>query len=89
MLLIDAIGMVGCTWQEGICSEGEYPVYALTNKNGGMCVRNGDPVPNGFAAYPDGRVPKSVNDKYDRWPLAKTYPWRDEVDPKLLRLYGN
>jgi hypothetical protein len=90
MLLVAALLtplMSGCDLlgQEGQCSAGEFPVYATSNPNGGDCVKNGHKIPPGFAAYPEGRVPKYVGDKYDRWPLAKDYPWKDEVDPRLRK----
>jgi len=66
--------------EEHVCSGGEFPVYATSNSTGATCVKDGDPAPDGFAAYPKGRVPEVVGDRYDRWPLAKNYPWRDEVD---------
>ena len=77
----------GClAWgPEYVCSEGEFPVYSLTHRYGGTCVREGGRIPAGFAAYPPRRVPRVVGDRYDRWPLAPSYPWRHEVDPALLR----
>lgn len=85
--LLAAAGVPGCgwEWQEGMCSEGEFPVYAVSNSHGGQCITDGEPVPDGLAAYPPGRVPEHVGDEYDRWPLAPDYPWRDEVAPELLR----
>lgn len=63
-----------------MCIEGEQPVYAVDNPNGKTCIADGAAPPEGFATYPENRVPKKVGDEYDRWPLADDYPWPDEVD---------
>ena len=80
------LSATGCRpYDEHVCASGEVPVYAVDNPTGAQCIpRRADP-PTGFATYPEGRVPAVVGDRYDRWPLADDYPWRDEVDPDLLR----
>ncbi|RMB57772.1 hypothetical protein [Tessaracoccus antarcticus] len=78
MVLFTALS--GCTlFQDDMCVEGEQPVYALNHPNGGACIADEAPVPEGFAKYPEKRVPHKVGDQYDRWPLAEDYPWADEV----------
>ncbi|MEO5653797.1 MAG: hypothetical protein ABIN79_03430 [Marmoricola sp.] len=81
-----ALGVSGCQLiTEHMCSDGEYPTYALDNPDGAYCEKDGRQPEPGFAAYPEKRVPQVVGDKYDRWPLAEDYPWRDEVDPALRK----
>ena len=70
----------GCTlFQDDMCVAGEQPLYEINHPNGGVCIADDAPVPEGFAKYPAKRVPQKVGDQYDRWPLAKDYPWADEV----------
>ncbi len=79
-VLLSLSALSGCTWlQDDMCSAGEQPLYEIGHPNGGVCIANGEAVPDGFAKYPEKRVPQKVGDKYDRWPLAEDYPWPDEV----------
>lgn len=79
-LLLSLSVLSGCDLlADDMCSEGEEPVYALDNPTGGTCISNGAMPPDGFATYPEQRVPQKVGDEFDRWPLAKDYPWADEV----------
>jgi len=83
-VLLSLTATAGCLeWEEGMCSEGEVPLYSIEYRSGGQCIAEGGPVPDGMATYPPGRVPQMVGDKYDRWPLGKKYPWADEVRPGL------
>ncbi|MGV8845890.1 hypothetical protein [Tessaracoccus sp.] len=65
--------------QDDMCIPGEQPIYAVDNPNGKSCIADDATVPDGFATYPEKRVPQKVGDEYDRWPLAEDYPWPDEV----------
>ncbi|ROR90998.1 hypothetical protein EDD33_1856 [Nocardioides aurantiacus] len=79
-VVIGVPALAGCLFgPERMCSQGQYPVYALDNPTGAYCETNGQPPQPGFASYPPKRVPKVVGDQYDRWPLAQDYPWKDEV----------
>lgn len=79
-VLLSLSALSGCTlFQDNMCFEGEQPLYVIDNPDGKTCIAIGDAIPDGFAAYPENRVPQKVGDKYDRWPMAKDYPWADEV----------
>ncbi|MGW2046933.1 SCO0607 family lipoprotein [Streptomyces sp. NPDC001858] len=58
--------LTGCSlaYEENICSNGEYPVLAV-GSTGSSCVTNGEEPPAGTARYPEGKVPKQVDDKWD------------------------
>ncbi|MGI8522915.1 MAG: hypothetical protein ACR2K3_06350 [Nocardioides sp.] len=87
-LVAAATSLTACEfYTEHLCFASQYPVYAITNHHGRDCVRDGRSPRPGFAAFPPGRVPSVVGDRYDRWPLAKSYPWRDEVDPSVIARY--
>lgn len=58
-------------------------MYALDNPYGSHCAQDGFAVSGVWARYPPKRVPDVVGDKYDRWPLAKDYPWADEVSAEV------
>jgi hypothetical protein len=62
----------GCTLKEAICRGGEYPVKAVGNTTGRMCVADGQQPPAGFVRYPAGKVPKYVDDQWDKY-------WRDKI----------
>lgn len=80
LLSLAALG--GCDLPpDDVCSQGMRPVYAVDNATGKTCVEDRDAAPEGYADYPEQRVPQTVGDKYDRWPLAEDYPWADEVTP--------
>ncbi|MDT9699369.1 SCO0607 family lipoprotein [Streptomyces sp. P17] len=62
-----ALALTGCSgweYREDICSSGEYPVMTV-NGTGSACVANGDEPPAGYVRYPEGKVPKQVDDKWD------------------------
>ncbi len=78
--LLALSALSGCgLFQDDMCFEGEQPLYALDNPNAGLCIADGEKVPDGFATYLENRVPQKVGDEYDRWPLAEDYPWADEI----------
>src|SRR5262249_52382457 len=56
----------GCSFQDAICSSGEYPVTAVGGI-GGACVPVGKNPPAGTVRYPKGEVPQHVGDKWDRY----------------------
>ncbi|MEV1068157.1 hypothetical protein [Streptomyces sp. NPDC050263] len=58
--------LTGCSlsFQDAICSNGEYPVLAVGD-TGSSCVTNSEEPPTGTMRYPDGKVPKHVDDKWD------------------------
>ncbi len=56
----------GCGFREAICSSGEYPVAAVRSP-GRACVEDGQAPPAGFVRFPEGKVPKHVDDEWDRY----------------------
>jgi hypothetical protein len=58
--------MGGCT-ADAMCSSGEYPVKAVRSTTGGACVPDGQDPPAGYVRYPQGKVPKHVDDEWDRY----------------------
>lgn len=68
----------GCSIRERICSSGEYPVKAVGNKTGRTCVPDGQDPPAGYVRYPEGKVPRYVDDTWDQY-------WRTVVVDE----YGN
>jgi hypothetical protein len=57
----------GCGFREAICSSGEYPVAAVRSTTGRACVADGRTPPSGYVRFPDGKIPKHVSDKWDRY----------------------
>jgi hypothetical protein len=62
-----AVAMGGCPAREQICRSGEYPVKAVGNKTGRTCVPDGQDPPAGYVRYPPDKVPKHVDDEWDRY----------------------
>ncbi|CAL9637198.1 SCO0607 family lipoprotein [Streptomyces sp. enrichment culture] len=59
--------LTGCSlleYRENICRSGEYPVLAVNNSGSG-CVTDGEAPPPGYARYPEGKVPRQVDDEWD------------------------
>jgi hypothetical protein len=56
----------GCGFHEAICASGEYPVAAV-GSTGRACVTNGQEPPAGYVRFPSGKVPKYVDDQWDRY----------------------
>ncbi|MGW1127726.1 SCO0607 family lipoprotein [Streptomyces sp. NPDC002526] len=52
-----------CSTADAVCSGGEYPVLYV-GSTGGACVKDGEEPPKGYARYPEGKVPKHVDDKW-------------------------
>lgn len=57
----------GCSFEEAICSSGEYPVAAVRSRTGRACTPDGEEPPAGFVRFPAGRVPEHVGDEWDRY----------------------
>ena len=60
----------GCTIRDAICRSEEYPVAAVDSTTGRACVADGEEPPTGFVRFPEGKVPKHVDDEWDVY-------WRD------------
>ncbi|MEU6854316.1 hypothetical protein ABZ901_30845 [Actinacidiphila alni] len=56
-----------CSFQDAQCSGGEYPVASIGSSSGGACVSDDEDPPKGFVRYPKGKVPKHVDDKWDKY----------------------
>ncbi|MET7418647.1 hypothetical protein [Dactylosporangium sp. NPDC005555] len=72
LLLLTAFLTAGCSFKERICGSGEHPVKAVGNTTGRACVPDGTGPPAGYAPYPSGKVPKYIDDEWDRY-------WRDKI----------
>ncbi|TXS54442.1 hypothetical protein EAO77_18090 [Streptomyces sp. t39] len=62
-----ALALTGCSglsFQDDICSGGEYPVMTV-GSTGSACVEEGEKVPEGYTRYPEGKVPQKVDDEWD------------------------
>ncbi|MFD3807800.1 SCO0607 family lipoprotein [Streptomyces sp. NPDC058611] len=59
-----AATLAGCSMKDAVCRGGEYPVMTVGD-TGSACVTNGKPPPEGYARYPEGKVPKHVDDTWD------------------------
>jgi hypothetical protein len=66
-LAVASVALGGCPARERICSSGMYPVKAVGNKTGRTCVPDGNQPPAGYVRYPAGKVPKYVDDEWDRY----------------------
>lgn len=62
-----AVLVSGCGFREAICSSGEYPVAAVRSTTGRACVPDGQQPPDGYVRFPAGKVPKYIDDKWDRY----------------------
>ncbi|WP_424861462.1 SCO0607 family lipoprotein [Streptomyces sp. MMS24-I29] len=58
--------LTGCSFEDSICSDGEYPVMTV-GATGSACVPNDEQPPKGYVRYPEGKVPKHVDDKWDMY----------------------
>ncbi|WP_432086858.1 SCO0607 family lipoprotein [Streptomyces sp. bgisy095] len=57
-------GCSGFSFQDAVCGGGEYPVLAVGG-TGSACVKDGEKVPEGYTRYPEGKVPRKVDDEWD------------------------
>jgi hypothetical protein len=62
----------GCSLKEAVCRGGEYPVKAVGNATGRTCVADDKDPPDGYVRYPAGKVPKYVDDEWDKY-------WSDKI----------
>lgn len=56
--------LVGCTFQDAICGSDDYPVLQI-GSTGRQCVAKDAEPPAGWTRYPEGKVPKHVDDEWD------------------------
>lgn len=63
---VTAAVLTGCSVEEAICSDGEYPVMTVGG-TGSACVANDEEPPKGYVRYPEGKVPEHVGDKWDTY----------------------
>lgn len=54
----------GCS-SEAICRSGEYPAAAVRSPTGRVCVPEGQSPPAGYVRFPEGKVPRHVDDEWD------------------------
>lgn len=57
-------GCAGLEYRENICGGGQYPVLQV-NGTGSDCASDGEQPGEGYARYPEGKVPEHVDDKWD------------------------
>ncbi|MDR6979810.1 hypothetical protein J2X68_006547 [Streptomyces sp. 3330] len=60
--------LTGCSFriEEASCGGGEYPVLAV-NSSGSDCVPDDEEPAQGWARYPEGKVPEKVGDQWDTY----------------------
>ncbi|NEB74807.1 hypothetical protein G3I40_06110 [Streptomyces sp. SID14478] len=60
------VALAGCSLdlRDAICSHGEYPVMTVGG-TGSACVPDDEKPPSGYVRYPEGKVPRKVDDKWD------------------------
>ncbi|MFJ6567476.1 SCO0607 family lipoprotein [Streptomyces sp. NPDC091292] len=56
----------GCSLEDATCGGGEYPVMTI-GSTGSACVSNGEEPSKGYVRYPEGKEPKHVGDKWDKY----------------------
>jgi hypothetical protein len=65
---VSAVFLVsGCTLQDAVCSDGDYPVKRIGATEGSQCVPEKQEPPAGYVRYPEGKVPKHVDDEWDKY----------------------
>jgi hypothetical protein len=57
----------GCSIQDAVCRSGEYPVKQVGSTTGAACVPDDEEPPAGYVRYPAGKVPKHVDDEWDKY----------------------
>jgi hypothetical protein len=73
-----ALLTTGCSMQDAQCGGGEYPVLAV-GSTGGACVPDDEEPPQGYARYPEGKVPEHVGDKWDTYWSTRTVDKNGEI----------
>ncbi|MEX3107419.1 MULTISPECIES: SCO0607 family lipoprotein [unclassified Streptomyces] len=63
--------LTGCSIEESICSDGEYPALAVGGA-GSACFADGKEPDKGWARHPEGKVPEKVGDKWDEYWQTRT-----------------
>lgn len=65
--------LTGCSLriEEASCGGGAYPVLAV-NSSGSDCVPDGEEPADGWARYPEGKVPEKVGDTWDVYWSTRT-----------------
>ncbi|MDY7087156.1 MAG: hypothetical protein SYR96_18825 [Actinomycetota bacterium] len=58
-----ALLLGGCL-KDAICGSDDYPVLQIDG-SGRQCVPKGQEPPTGFTRFPEGQVPKHVDDEWD------------------------
>ncbi|MFI6584488.1 SCO0607 family lipoprotein [Embleya sp. NPDC050493] len=66
MTAVACLLTAGCSTRERVCGSGEYPVKAVGSSTGRACVPDGRPPDPGWVRYPEGKVPRYLDDKWDR-----------------------
>ncbi|MEU2447341.1 hypothetical protein ABZ588_28035 [Streptomyces althioticus] len=62
--VVAVTGCAGFEYREDICGADEYPALSVGG-TGAICVSSKEAPPEGFARYPQGKVPQQVDDKWD------------------------
>ncbi|MFI6642059.1 SCO0607 family lipoprotein [Streptomyces sp. NPDC050504] len=65
--LFGAAALTGCSgleFKDAVCGNDAYPVLAV-NSTGSDCTPKGEEPAPGYARYPEGKVPKEVDDEWD------------------------
>ncbi|MFF2847928.1 SCO0607 family lipoprotein [Streptomyces sp. NPDC058001] len=73
-----AILATGCSMQDAKCGGGEYPIMTIGG-TGSACASNGEDPPKGFVRYPEGKEPKHVDDKWDKYWRTHTVDKSGEI----------
>ncbi|MEU5164376.1 hypothetical protein AB0G74_32815 [Streptomyces sp. NPDC020875] len=61
---LTALTGCGSLLKEAVCGGAEYPVLAVGD-HGSACVQDGEEPDEGWARYPEGKVPRHVDDRWD------------------------
>ncbi|WAZ23340.1 hypothetical protein STRCI_004677 [Streptomyces cinnabarinus] len=78
-----AVALTGCSgWEytENICNSGEYPVLQV-NGTGSACTPDDEEPADGYARYPEGKVPEQVDDKWDVYWRTHTLDEKGDIVP--------
>ncbi|MFJ8000449.1 SCO0607 family lipoprotein [Streptomyces sp. NPDC096310] len=70
--------LTGCSMEDAICGGGEYPVMTV-GSTGSACVPEDEDPPKGYVRYPEGKVPKHVDDKWDLYWQTHTVDEKGEI----------
>ncbi|WP_369192175.1 SCO0607 family lipoprotein [Streptomyces sp. R08] len=73
-------GCAGFEYREDVCSQGEYPALAVGG-SGSACFSDKEEPSAGYARYPAGKVPKQVDDKWDKYWNTHTLDRNGKIIP--------